>query len=269
MRSWMAVPRRVIPRPCPTPGLRSSLVDHPKELQITKAADIRFSRGLYNVAEAARLVGMSPTTFSTWAHGYERRPPGGASVRSGPVITTVPDAGDRQIPFIGLVEATVVQAFRQTGLPLQRIRRALGVLAQEGELPHALASRRLYSDGAEVLYDYARSADDKQLGLLTVVVNGQRVFHDVITDYLQRIDFDDDPWAQALIVPATERRLLRVRAEVADGEPLFIEGGAPLSAVRSRWQAGEPISAVARDYGVPERDIEDALRAIWPQTHAA
>ena len=42
--------------------------------------------------------------------------------------------------------------------------------------PHALASRRLYSDGAEVLYDYARSEDDERFGLLTVVVNGQHVF---------------------------------------------------------------------------------------------
>jgi uncharacterized protein (DUF433 family) len=213
---------------------------------------------------------MSPATFATWAHGYERRPVGRPTVKSGPVITTVPDAGDgRQIPFIGLVEATVVQAFRQTGLSLQRIRRALGVLADEGELPHALASRRLYSNGAEVLYDYARSEDDKQLGLLTAVVGGQRVFHDVIKDYLQRIDFEDDPWAEALIVPATERHLLRIRPQVADGEPLFMQGGAPLSAVRSRWQAGEPVPAIARDYGVPERDVEEALRAIWPQAQAA
>lgn len=236
---------------------------------ITNVADIRFSRGLYHVAEAARLVGMNPTTLSTWAHGYERRPPDRPTVKSGPVITTVSTAYGRQIPFIGLVEATVVQAFRQTGLSLQRIRRALGVLADEGELPHALASRRLYSDGADVLYDYARHTDDKQLGLLTVVVNGQRVFHDVIADYLHRIDFEDDIWAEALIVPATARELLRIRPGVADGDPLFIEGGAPLSAVRSRWQAGEPVPALARDYGVPERDIEEALRAIWPQAHAA
>lgn len=232
--------------------------------------DARFSRGLYNVAEAARLVGMSPSTFATWAHGYERRPTGRAVVRSGPVITVVPDDGEgKQIPFIGLVEATVVQAFRQTGLPLQRIRRALRVLASDGELEHALASRQLYSDGANVLYDYARHEADKQLGLLTVVVNGQRVFHDVISDYLQRIDFGDDRWAEALVVPATERQVLKIRPHVASGQPLFIAGGAPLSAVHSRWQAGEPIASIARDYGVPDADIGEALRAIWPQAHAA
>jgi len=95
------------------------------------------------------------------------------------------------------------------------------------------------------------------------------VFHDVIASYLERIDFGDDPWAQALVVPATERELLRIRPEVAGGDPLFIEGGAPLSAVRSRWQAGEPVSSIGRDYGVPDRDIEEALRALWPQARAA
>jgi DNA-binding transcriptional MerR regulator len=155
--------------------------------------DERFTRRLYTVAEAARLVGMYPSTLDTWAHGYERRPEGRPVVRKGPVITSFSRSADdaRSIPFIGLVEASVVQAFRQTGLPMQRIRRALDVLTQQGERDHALASRQLYSDGADILYDYARNTDDKQLGLLTIVSSGQRVFHDVISHYLERISFDD------------------------------------------------------------------------------
>jgi DNA-binding transcriptional regulator YdaS (Cro superfamily) len=96
--------------------------------------DKRFSRRLYSVSEAARFVGMSPSTLSTWAHGYERRPAGRAVVTQGPVITALSTAGtdNRVIPFIGLVEAAVVQAFRETGLPMQRIRRALAVLSAEG-----------------------------------------------------------------------------------------------------------------------------------------
>jgi hypothetical protein len=74
----------------------------------------------------------------------------------GPVITSIVDERGRAgILFIGLVEAAVVQAFRQTDLPLQRIRTALSVLEQQGELQHALASRKLMTDGANVLYDYA------------------------------------------------------------------------------------------------------------------
>ncbi len=232
--------------------------------------DHRFDRRLYTVTGAARYVGMSPSTLETWARGYERRPPGRPVVTQGPVITSLGTAdGDRRtIPFIGLVEAAVVQAFRQTGLPLQRIRRALEVLVRQGELNYALASRKLFSDGANVLYDYAASENDRQLRLLTVVSSGQRVFHEVIQQYLTRITFGDT-WATELILPVTERQLLRVVPGVAGGDPVFMQGGAPLSAVRSRIAGGEPKESVAADYDVPVDDITESLDAIWPATRAA
>ncbi len=239
--------------------------------EVRKIDDNRFTRGLFTIPQAARLVGMNASTLETWAHGYERQPAGRPVVKQGPIVTSLPVAtGHRSIPFVGLVEATVVQAFRQTGLPLQRIRRALELLAHQGELEHALASSLLFSDGATVLYDYARQEGDLQLGLLTLteVATGQRVFHEVIRQYLTRITFGDQ-WATELIVPVTERELLRVRPAVANGDPLFVNGGAPLSAVHSRAQAGESISSIASDYGVPVADIDEALRAIWPHTIAA
>jgi hypothetical protein len=85
---------------------------------------------------------MSPSTQSTWAIGYGRFN-GRRHVRHGPVITSL-DAesmGGPTIPFIGLVEAAVVQAFRRTGLSMQRIRRALEVLIAEAL--HALAPSTL------------------------------------------------------------------------------------------------------------------------------
>ena len=212
---------------------------------------------------------MSPSTLRTWSHGYTKtfkdRPP----VTQGPVITSLNGASSdsRSIPFVGLVEATVVQAFRNTGLPMQRIRKALEVLASEGELQHALASRQFYSDGANVLYDYARRHHDRQLRLLTVVQTGQRVFHEVIEEYLTRITFGDQ-WATELIFPGTERRLLRVLPDVAGGDALFMDGGAPLSVVQSRATAGESIESIAADFETPVEDMKEALCAIWPEKAA-
>ena len=234
--------------------------------------DERFTRRLYTVSGAARLVGMSPSTLRTWSHGYKKaftdRPP----VKQGPVITAMEDGSSdrRSIPFIGLVEATVVQAFRRTGLPLQRIRKALEVLASQGVLEHALASQQMYSDGANVLYNYADLHKDRQLRLLTltVVQTGQRVFHEVIDENLKRITFGDE-WATELVLPVTERHLLRVVPGVAAGDALFMDGGAPLSAVRSRAAAGEPLKSIAADYGTPAKDLKEALGAIWPQKAAA
>jgi uncharacterized protein (DUF433 family) len=233
--------------------------------------DRRFTEPLYTVTQAARLVGMPPSTLTSWSKGYTHRLSGRATVAKGPVITALDraSAGGPSIPFIGLVEAMVVQAFRRTDLPLQRIRRALDVLGAEGELEHALASRKLYTDGAEILYDYARDTGDGQLRLLTVVSSRQRVFHEVIESYLERIHFDDDPWATELIVPVTEHEVLRVRPEVASGDPLFISGGAPLSAVLSRHRAGEPVESIADDYDVPVDDIREVVDAIGATPIAA
>lgn len=232
--------------------------------------DPRFDRRLYTVSDAARYIGMSPTTLSAWTReesgGRKSQPEGG----DGPVVTALEARKDdrRRIPFIGLIEATVVQAFRQTGLPMQRIRRALRVLSERGELEHALASKGLFTDGAEVLYDYASYSGDPQLRLLTVAHTGQRVFHEVILEYLQRIDFGDN-WATGLIIPITRRKLLRVRPDVAGGTPLFMNGGAPLSVVFSRYRAGESIGSIAADFEVPPDDIAESISAIWPQSEAA
>ena len=212
---------------------------------------------------------MPPATLTTWARGYERRPPSGAVVRQGPVITSVPPTSDgSSIPFVGLIEATVVQAFRRSELSMQRLRKALEVLASEGHAIHPLASNSLFTDGATVLFDYARREGDGQLRLLTVVETGQRVFHEVIQEYLTKITFGD-AWATELVVPVTRRPLLRIVPKIASGDPLFMRGGAPLSAVRSRLLAGEPAHSVARDFDVPIEDITEAIDALWPQAVAA
>jgi len=75
-------------------------------------------------------------------------------------VTSAASQGGAVVPFIGLAEGYVLAALRKAGVSLQRIRPALNHLQRELGLEHALASRRLYTDGAEVLYDYAeRQAD--------------------------------------------------------------------------------------------------------------
>jgi nucleotide-binding universal stress UspA family protein len=48
-------------------------------------------------------------------------------------------------------------------VPLQRIRPAVEVLEKEIGVEHALASKRLYTDGAEVLFDYANKSGEREV----------------------------------------------------------------------------------------------------------
>ena len=140
----------------------------------------RFEEPLYTVGESARYLDVPVSTFRNWAHGYPYRRTDGREIIAPPVLTTVPSSARRRpvVPFIGLAEGYVLTAIRRSGVPLQRVRPAIERLDVELGLAHALASRRLYTDGAEVLYDYATSGHDEGVAEaardLVVVRNGQR-----------------------------------------------------------------------------------------------
>jgi len=224
--------------------------------------DRRFTVPLYTAAEAARFLGVPSSTFSTWAKGYTRRPPGRAEVAGAPILTSVAaERGFPTVPFVGLAEGMVLAAFRKAGVSLQHIRRAVTVLEREIGVDHALASRRLYTDGAVILFDYAESEHDDEL---TVVVTQQRVFSPVVEGYLQRIEHGSDGWAVRVTSPVTPRPVVLVDPERAFGQPIFVRGAAPVDSVVGRVKAGDPIAEVADDFGVPEADVRDYLDAAVP-----
>ncbi len=221
--------------------------------------DIGFDVPLYTVAEAARFLGVPPTTFANWARGYTVSPPGRKAVIGRPIVTAV--AASRNyptVPFVGLTEGLVVAALRGAGLSLQHIRKAVAVLEREIGLEHALASRRLFTDGASILYDYAEHGDDE---LLTHVVTQQRVFAEVVRDYLRRITHGPDGWPVRLISPVTTREIVAVDPQRAFGQPIFIRGGVRVEDVLDRIRADERPREVAADMGVPLEDVEAVLSA--------
>jgi len=226
----------------------------------------RFGTALYTVSEAARYLDVPTSTFTTWAHGYHRRPTGRREVIGAPILTALPRPGHRGpvVPFIGLAEGLVLAAMRRSKVPLQRIRPALARLEQEFGLAHALASRRLYTDGAEVLFDYAETTEDRDAARaardLVVVRSGQRVFNDIVAAYLQRLEFDADGYARLIRLPAYEIADIVVDPRRGFGQPIFARGGARLDDALGLFRAGEPLDDVAEEYGVPRAQLEDAVR---------
>lgn len=226
----------------------------------------RFSTALYTVREAARFLDVPEKTLANWAHGYRNHVQGRADVVGTPIVTTVPRQAPRWpvIPFVGLAEGLVLTAIRRSGVPMQRIRPALQVLDRRIGLHHALASRRLYTDGAEVLFDYAETTGDPGLVQaardLVVVRNGQQVFNEVVASYLQRLQFDEQGYVRLIRLPAYEVAEVVVDAERGFGQPIFARGGARLDDALDLFRAGEPLEVVAAEYGMPSEHLEDAVR---------
>lgn len=226
----------------------------------------RFAALLYGIGEAAGYLSVPSSTLTNWAYGYERRRAGARDVQARPIITAVRPRRPNEpaVPFIGLAEAYALAAFRHAGVPMQRIRPAIDALAHELGLAHALASRRLYTDGAEVLYDYARHAGDTPEGEsareLVVVRNNQRVFAEVVDLYLRRIDFAPDGYARLIRLPQYQIAEVTVDPDHGFGRPRFTHGGASVDDVIDLFRAGEPVDAVAGEFGLSRDEVEDAIR---------
>lgn len=226
----------------------------------------KFHAPLYTQAEAARFLDLSESTFRNWARGYHAVI-GGREVDGAPILSTVERAGSRgpNIPFVGLAEGYALSAIRKAGVPLQRIRPALERLGAEMNIHHALASQRLFTDGAEVLFDYAaRTGGDEADAVreLVVVRDGQRVFNDVVDGYLQQITFGADGFATAVPLPGFRKAQLVADVRRSFGQPIFRRGGVRLEDAVSLFKAERDIEVVSEEYGIPRAELEDALAVL-------
>jgi uncharacterized protein (DUF433 family) len=203
---------------------------------------------LYTIAEAAQYVGLPYSTLQSWVRpGGEREP----------LVTSLERKGyEASIPFIGLAEAFVLQAARAAGVPRHRIRP--GVEAVQGELglEHALASRLLYTDGAELLVRYAAEDDD-----LEVARTRQRQLTQTVKHQLQLITYAGDGYAARLQLPGYGPADVVVDPDIAFGYPVVKGKGARVKDVLERFWAGESLHAIAYDFDLTEEAVEALLRA--------
>ncbi len=185
---------------------------------------LRFQTPIYSVTEAAHIVDVPVSTLS------------------------------RQWPPERYVGA---------GVPMQRIRPALRTLKDGPGIDYALASRKLYTDGAELLYGYRnRHPELRERYPLVIVHSGQYVFGDVVSEYLQPITYRADDYATLLQVPAYRCAEVIVNPTRSFGSPFFRQGGARVNDVLERFWTGASLPVTAEEFGVPIKELEDVVRVV-------
>ncbi len=226
--------------------------------------DSHYTTPLYKKVEAARILDVPTSTLRNWAGGSVFSSDAStACTGRDKLITVATPATPRgpTIPFIGLTEAYVLASFRGAGVPMQRIRPAIHRLEQEIGLKQALASERLQTDGAEVLYDYGQHTDDPAekdaVSDLVVVRNGQRVFRPIVRDYLRRVTYHDG-WARIINV-GRGKIDVTVDPWINGGHPTLARRGIAVADVLSRIRAGESSKSVAADYGLRISEVKALL----------
>ncbi len=246
------------------------------ESKLHLLTDPHFTVPLYQKAEAARIIRVPANTLRNWAAPahypltWQVVSKSGTSltqsaspIRHEGLITVAEPRTPRgaTIPFVGLTEAYVLAAFRQAGVPMQRIRPALRRLELEMGLVQALASERLHTDGAEVLWDYREHTDDQAekdaVGDLVVIRNGQSVFRPIVENYLRRVTYTDG-WARVIDVGRGKVNVT-VDPFINGGQPTLARRGIAVTDILSRIRAGEPSKSVAADYGLRTSEVTALL----------
>lgn len=238
--------------------VRSDTAGYPHAGMGLAKDDARVTEPLYTISEAALFLGQRPSTLRDWVRGRGSKP----------IVTSVEDnRGEPIIPFIGFAEGAIAALFKSVkGVSTQYIRKVLRKLQEEMRVEHALASKRLYMYGAKMLFDYVQ--EDATTRLIEVV-SQNAVFRPVVQEKLERITYGEDGWVARLILPSTPREIVLVDPFRAAGQPLTVAGGARIVDLLERFRGGEPPSFIAEDYGVPERDVIDILRAFYKATPEA
>jgi uncharacterized protein (DUF433 family) len=147
---------------------------------------------------------------------------------------------------------------------MRRIRPAVLWLQDQIGLRQALASQRLQTDGAEVLWDFGRRsgepADQDLVDGLVVVRSGQQVFRPVVRDYLTMVTYEDG-WTRRIQLPQYGKTEVVVDPWLNGGQPTVSRRGVRVADVVSRLSAHEPPEDVAGDYGLTAPEVEAIRQA--------
>ena len=140
-------------------------------------------------------------------------------------------------------------------MPRNRIRPGVEAVRAELGIGHALASRLLYTDGAELLVRYA--ADEE----MEVARNRQRQLTETVRSQLALITYGSDGYASRIRLPDYGPAEVVVDPEVAFGAPVVAQAGARVQDLLDRFWAGEGVNAIAADFDMNAERVEAVIRA--------
>lgn len=208
----------------------------------------KFDDPLLTPQDAARHLLIPRATLYYWLHEQANGTP--------LVHRVVPERrGWPSMPFVAVVEAYVLRSLRELGLTKQKIRDAAADVRRVFDTPYALASRRIATDGVDIFVRYA-DGDIARAG------DNQLPVREFIADYLRYISWDvvDGFPAQLRLRQYPDVAPVIIDPRFGWGAPVVAATKVPVDAVVDLWLAGEPLEAVADEYGMTREQVEAICR---------
>jgi uncharacterized protein (DUF433 family) len=210
----------------------------------------------YTIPLAARLVRIPTVTLRSWVLGRTYETASQGKKRAMPLIDPPPGGF---LSFTNLVEAHVLASMRRVHeIKLHKCRRAIHFMKTNLKVEHPLARETFRTDGVDLFVD--------KLGtLINVSSDGQVELREAIEQGLTRVFYADGVACQ--LFPLTRQaegpeqpRHIVIDPRLAFGRPVLAGTAIPVEEIAQRFQAGDSIDTLAREFGVATDLVSEALR---------
>jgi uncharacterized protein (DUF433 family) len=207
-------------------------------------------KGVYSIAEAARLTRLKTQRVREWFRG-----------RSSPsrIFKPVFESDypilheEYAISFLDLVELKIGGSLREMGVSLPYLRKVYNHLQTDfGD--HPFCSREIYVGDKKI---FTRGLNEEESRTVIEALTNQQYFETIILPFLKKIDYDDLT-DQAIRWHIAD--LVVIDPTIRFGKPIVEETGIGTSVLRKAYYAnGEDADLVARWFGIEARHVLAAV----------
>ncbi len=212
----------------------------------------------YTAAEAARLLRVPAATLRSWTFG--RPYPTSKGERFSDRLIEPPGDTQGRLSFINLIEAHVLRSLRtRHGVSMTDVRKALDFAQERFGIERLLTRRELKAAPGHLFFE-------EYAALVELPKGGQLVLREVFEAHLERVAFDARDQLPARFFPwfpiegQEGKKAVVIDARIAFGGPITVRRAIRTSVIADRFEAGETVAELARDYDLEHAEIEDAIR---------
>ena len=204
---------------------------------------------IYSYAESDYLAKVTRGTSARWLKGYKYRARDGGVIEHPPVSPL--DSDQPGVAFVDLVEVVVINALRDKGFSLGKVRQIVTDCEELFGTPYPIASREFETDGREI---YVRRANTL-VGLLS---NKWKVaWRDLLHPFLKQIDYREGFAARWW--PMGHDAQIVVDPEYGFGLPV-IAGTGYRTEIIAEWFEHELEDDIAKELSIPVLQVQRALQ---------
>ena len=219
---------------------------------------LHIGKGVYSLAEAARLVKIPRQRISRWTRGYTYRYKGETHYTPPLIAGDIAPSADKGpiLTFLDLLEVRFLDAFLVHGVSRKAVRIAALNARELLGRHHPFSTRICKTDGRSIFAEITKGTDDKRL---LDVVRNQFVFVQVISPSLYAgIEFGESHDPQRWW-PLGKKHVVVIDPQRGFGAPIVARSGVPTKVLAGAFKAEGSVEFVAKWYEVSEREVRDAV----------